>query len=219
MNDMEQLWQRAQETPLPAPADLDGARARLFAAIAADRATYAIAVAETVQQPQPSVGQPVVEPQRLQAPAPVLSAVKLMYGGAVGTAVQLIIALVYIGDLKAYHLTVLGHHLTTAQLSQLRPIIITVAIALALAGIALWLWMAQANRQGKNWARILSTVLFGLATLELIGNHGLGQVFWAMLTWLTGLVTVWQLWRPASSAFFKSARAMRSRSPGQISGS
>ena len=36
--------------------------------------------------------------------------------------------------------------------------------------IALWLWMARANGQGRNWARILSTVLFGLATLELIGS-------------------------------------------------
>jgi hypothetical protein len=30
-----------------------------------------------------------------------------------------------------------------------------------LAVIALWLWMAQANGQARNWARILSTVLFG----------------------------------------------------------
>ena len=29
--------------------------------------------------------------------------------------------------------------------------------------------------------RILSTVLFGLATLELTGIHGLAQLFWAML--------------------------------------
>ena len=34
--------------------------------------------------------------------------------------------------------------------------------------IALWLWMARTNGQGRNWARILSTVLSGLATLQLI---------------------------------------------------
>jgi hypothetical protein len=66
--------------------------------------------------------------------------------------------------------------------------------------------MARAVGQGRNWARILSTVLFGLATLELIGNHGVAQVLWAMLTWLTGLAAVWQLWRPASSAFFRRCR-------------
>ena len=37
-------------------------------------------------------------------------------------------------------------------------------------GIALWLWMARANGQGRNWARILSTVLFGVATLQLTGT-------------------------------------------------
>ena len=36
MNDMELLWELAQETPLPAPAELDAARARLVAAIATD---------------------------------------------------------------------------------------------------------------------------------------------------------------------------------------
>jgi hypothetical protein len=217
MNDMELLRQVAQETPLPAPAELEDARARLVEAITADRAANATAVAQTAYQPHPSGGRSV-EPLRLPAPAPVLRAVKLMYGGAVGTAVQLAIALAYFGDIKAYHLTVLRHHLTTAQLSHQRALIITLAIALGLAGIGLWLWMAHANGQGKNWARILSTVLFGLATLELSGNHGVGQVLWAMLTWLTGLAAVWQLWRPASSAFFKSARALRSRPPSQLPG-
>jgi hypothetical protein len=217
MNDMELLWLRAQQTSLPVSAELDAARTRLLAAITADRAAPATAIAETRYQPEPSGDRPV-EPLRLPAPAPVLSAVKLMYGGAVGTAVQLALALAYIGNIKAYHLTVLGRHLTSAQLSHLRPLIITLAIAVALAGIALWLWMAHANGQGKNWARILSTVIFGLATLELIGNHGLAQVLWAMLTWLTGLAAVWQLWRPASTEFFKATRELRSRPPSQNSG-
>jgi hypothetical protein len=41
-------------------------------------------------------------------------------------------------------------------------------ILAGLALIALWLWMARATTQGRNWARILSTVLFGRATLELL---------------------------------------------------
>ena len=69
--------------------------------------------------------------------------------------------------------------------------------------IALWLWMAWANGQGRNWARILSTVLFGLATLQLLGNNGIVQVVFAVLTWLLGLAAVWLLWRPTSNAFFK----------------
>jgi hypothetical protein len=204
MNDMELLRELAQETPLPAPAELDPARARLAAAIAADPATgrpAAVAEARSVQ-PDPSRRQPV-GPLRPPAPAPVLTAVKFMHAGAVGTAAYLIIALAFIGDIKAYHLTVLGHHLTTAQLSHQRPLIITLVITAGLVLMALWLWMARTVGQGRNWARILSTVLFGLATLGLTGNNGVAQVFCAALTWLTGLAAVWLLWRPASSAFFK----------------
>src|ERR1022692_2367287 len=159
MNEMELLRELAQETPLPAPAELEAARARLAAAIATDPATYAKAVPEaTMDQPYPSTGQPV-EPLRPPAPEPVLDAVKLMYGGAVGTVVQLIIALFYVGDIKAYHLTVSGHRLTAAQVSDWRPLIVTLVIVVGLVLIALWLWMARAVGQGRNWARVLSTVL------------------------------------------------------------
>ena len=67
--------------------------------------------------------------------------------------------------------------------------------------------MARANGQGKNWARIMSTVLFCLATLDLFGVVSepktlLGLVF-PVLTWLLGLGAVILLWRPESSEFFK----------------
>jgi hypothetical protein len=215
MNEMELLRELAQETPLPAPAELDAARARLVAAITTDPATYATAVAQvTTDQPDLSTGQPA-EPLRPPAPAPVLTAAKFMHAGAIGTAAYLIVAAPFIGDLNG---NVLGHRLTPT------PLTITLVILSGLALIGLWLWMARATSQGRNWARILSTVLFGLATLELlsalegIGKNGVAQAFFAALTWLPGLGAVWMLWRPASSAFFKSARAARSRPPSQISG-
>jgi hypothetical protein len=210
MNAMKLLREVAEETPLLAPAELDAARARLTAAIAADPPAGSVtAVPDTaLSQPYPSDGQPA-EPPRLPAPAPVLSAIKLMHGGAVGTAAQLIAALFFIGDINAYHLTVLGHHLTTAQLSHLRPLIVTLALVVGLAVIALWLWLARAVGQGRNWARILSTALCSLATLELIGGNGVAQLVLAIVTWLTGLAAVWQLWRPASSAYFEGRPRQR----------
>jgi hypothetical protein len=208
MNEMELLRELAQQTLLPAPAELDAARARLLAAITTDPATYATALAEvTIGQPDPPAGQ-------LRPPAPVLSAAKFMYGGAISSAALLIAALPFIGDT---HGKVLGHRLTPT-------LTITLGAVAGLALIGLWLWMARATSQGKNWARILSTVLFALATLELlsalegIGKDGVAQALFAGLTWLSGLAAVWMLWRPASSAFFKSAKAARSRPPSQIPG-
>jgi hypothetical protein len=161
-------------------------------------------------QPYPLGGQSA-EPLRPPAPAPVLTAVKLMYAGAAVSAGNLIISLAVIGGLKAYHGRFLGHSLTAAQVSDLNTVIIA-AVVTGLVVIALWLWMARANGQGRNWARILSTVLFGLATLELTPYvSGFGEVFgvtvsgliFPLLTWLVGLAVVWLLWRPASSAFFR----------------
>ena len=166
-------------------------------------------------QPYPSSGQPA-GPLRPPAPAPVLTAVKLMYAGAAVSAAELIIglALIIVDIEAAARGQFLGHSLTAPQI---RPLVITAWIVFGLAVIALWLWMARANGQGRNWARILSTVLFGLATLQLRGaftqpvSHAgfgatvlyYGATALFVAAWLAGAAAVWLLWRPASSAFFK----------------
>jgi hypothetical protein len=136
-----------------------------------------------------------------------------MYAGAAVSTVPPIIALPFIGDIKTYHLRWNNHSLTAAQLSHWRPLLITVAIVGGLVVPAVWLWMARANGQGRNWARILSTVLFGLATLQLTSvfatpmRFGFGLtasgLIVPVLTWLVGAAAVWLLWRPTSSVFFK----------------
>jgi hypothetical protein len=167
-------------------------------------------------QPYPPGSQPP-GPLRPPAPAPVLTAVKLMYAGAAISTVNLISGLVFIiSGNTAGHAEVNGRILTAAQASQLDPVLITVAIVFGLVVISLWLWMARANGQGRNWARIVSTVLFGLATLQLISQASLqrpaGHIGFAVvvfgvivpvLTLVVGLAAVWLLWRPASGAFFK----------------
>ena len=167
-------------------------------------------------QPYPSSGQPP-GPLRPAIPAPVRIAVKLMYAGAAVSGVNLVVGLVFIiSGNKAGHAAVNGRILTAAQASQLNPVLIAVAIVSGLAVIALWLWMARANGQGRNWARIVSTVLFGLATLQLITHASVQQpvshaglavmvfgVIVPVLALVVGVAAVWLLWRPASTAFFK----------------
>jgi hypothetical protein len=179
-----------------------------------------------MSQPSPSSGQLAGTLQR-PVPPPVLTAVKLMYVGAAVNAVTLIISLALVPAVKAA-LRMAPPGLTAAQVSGVN-ILIMLVMLFGLTVVAMWLWMARANGQGRNWARILSTVLFGLATLGLItvrprypggylahfvvGGHGysvIHSVFAAtvlgllvpVLLWLTGVAVVWLLWRPACSEFF-----------------
>src|SRR6516164_6340813 len=148
-------------------------------------------------QPYPSTDKPV-EPERPQAPQSVLNAVKLMYAGAAVSTVSLIISLVSIGGTKDA-IRKAKPSLTAAQVNQLNTFIIALAVVSGVIGVALWLWMAQKNGQGRSWARILSTVLFGLATLDLFGvvsqpKTVLGLIF-PVLTWLVGAGAVYFLWQ------------------------
>ena len=130
----------------------------------------------------------------------VRAAVKLMYAGAAVSTVNLVILLALTVDIKG---------------SWLNTPFIPVAIAWSLAPLALWLWMARETGRGRNWARIVSTVLFGAATLDLTGPFGspgirlslvpviAGSPTVPVLYWLVGLAAVWLLWRPASRAFFR----------------
>ncbi len=122
-----------------------------------------------------------------RAPRSVRAAVRLMCAGAVIPAVSLILSLVTLA---------------------------TVRIVGGLVVTALWLWMARANGQGRNGARIFSTVLFGLVTLALATALGLGgpghvagmtvpSLALSVLNWLIGLAAAGLLWLPASTAFFK----------------
>ena len=96
-----------------------------------------------------------------------------MYAGAAVSAVGLIIglALIIVDIQVAARGQFLGHSLTAHK-----PLVITVWIVFGLAGVSMWLWMARANGQGRNWARILSTVLFVLATLRAARRlHAAGE--------------------------------------------
>ena len=78
-------------------------------------------------------------------------------------------------------------------------------------GAALWLWMAQKCLAGKGWARMVSTVFFGIETLGCCSavsrRHAAGlSSFYNILVWLIGLTAVILLWRRASSDYFRANR-------------
>jgi FtsH-binding integral membrane protein len=159
-------------------------------------------------QAYPSSAKPV-EPERGQPPPSVLKAVKLMYAGAAVSTVSLIVSVILplsnIAASKAA-LKKARPSLTASQVNQAFNLSIGIAILSGAVGAVLWLWMARANSQGKNWARITSSVFFALATLTLFSILNapsvLGVVF-AVALWVVGLGAIVYLWRRESSEFFK----------------
>jgi hypothetical protein len=145
----------------------------------------------------------------------VRAAVWLMCAGAAWPAVNLVVLLtVLLADSGAAMaaLRKVNPGLTAAQVSQQYTSDITIGIVGGVVVIALWLWMAWANGQGRDWARIVATVLFGLVTLDLfalggpgiVSSLGVSGLIFPVLNWLIGLAAAGLLWLPASTAFFRS---------------
>ena len=163
-------------------------------------------------QPYPTGGAAEPEPQRPAPPTPVLQAVKLMYAGAIVSAVSLIITLVTVGSLKtAIHNA--DPTLSASKLHSAEVAAVAVAIIFGLIGIGLWLWMAYANKAGKNWARITATVFFGLDTLSVLTSFRQAEPVLSrlisILIWLIGLGAIVLLYQRESSAYFSASKTPR----------
>jgi len=164
-------------------------------------------------QPYPSAGR-TPEPVRPEPPASVVMAVRLMYAGAVVSALSLIVGLVTIGGLRdSLHKS--QPTLTPTQLHNLQTVVVVGSVFIGLVSIGLWVWMALTNKAGKPWARIVASVLFGLDTIFLLlgvarAGAAAGTLV-SILTWLIGLGAVVYLWRKDSSAYFNPQAEQQAR--------
>lgn len=155
-------------------------------------------------QPDPSAGQ-MPEPMHPGPPPSVVMAVRLMYAGAVVSALSLIVGLATVGSLRS-SLHKAQPSLTAAQLHNLQTVVVVGSVFIGVISIGLWVWMALMNKAGKAWARIVATVLFGLDTIFLLlgvarAGAAAGTLV-SILTWLIGLGAVIYLWRKDASAYF-----------------
>jgi hypothetical protein len=164
-------------------------------------------------QPYPSAGQ-APEPARREPPPSVVMAVRLMYAGAVVSAVSLVVGLATVGSLRT-SLHKSRPSLTPTQLHDLQNIVVVGSVVIGLISIGLWVWMALMNKAGKSWARIVATVLFGLDTVFLLlGVARAGAAassLVSILIWLIGLGAVILLWRKDSSEYITAQSAPRAR--------
>src|SRR5580692_461159 len=154
--------------------------------------------------------QPPESAPLVNAPQSILRAVRVMY---VGLAASLLGVIVDLTTLSATRTEILNRNpgYTTAQLDSAEHLEIGIFIAGGLIGAALWLWMAQKCRAGKGWARVVSTVFFGIDTLSvLVGaaavqSGGVSRIY-GFVVWVIGLIAIILLWRRASSDYFRAPR-------------
>ena len=170
-------------------------------------------------QPYPSGGQMPDQPQRPAAPPPVLMAVKLMYAGAVLSALTAIYTAATAGSLKAAILK--AHPLySAAQVHKAETsIVITAVVIGGLLTVGLWIWMARMTGAGHKWARIVASVLFVFNTADLllaaaeassakaVEANACIQIALGVLVWLAGLGAIALLWRRESSQYMTAASA------------
>jgi hypothetical protein len=75
--------------------------------------------------------------------------------------------------------------------------------------VSLWLWMAWKTKAGRSWARVVSSVFFGLMCLQLFvvlaGPSAFPKVA-AGAEWIVGISALILLWQRESSAFFTATK-------------
>ena len=164
-------------------------------------------------QPHPTAGQGP-ETARPEPPPSVVMAVRLMYAGAVVSALSLVVGLVTISSLRN-SLHKADPSLTSTQLHNLQTVVVVGSVVIGLIGIGLWVWMAVTNKAGKSWARIVATVLFVLDTLLLLlgvarAGAAAGTLV-SILTWLIGGGAILFLWRRDASEYFTAQSRPQAR--------
>jgi hypothetical protein len=133
-------------------------------------------------------------------PQPVFRAVQLMYAGA---ALTVLIAVVNIAVAPRVGVSRIGG---MSPIVQSRAQLVESASSTGAVDCAAWLWMARKNKDGRAWARVLSTVFFGLfcigTVLALREGTIEGRAF-DVINWLVALAATIQLWRPESGPFYQ----------------
>lgn len=160
----------------------------------------------------PVSGGPRPTPRLSELPQQVRTAVWAMYvGGALGTLGLIVGAL----TLKASSVPTLVHGVNTRSSTYATGVVIGGLLFAAFVA-AMWIWMAWAIKRGRNWARVVSAVLFGLGVLRMLPSLIVSPFQPDTIGWtlsvVAGLVAIIMLFQPAASTFF--SRPPMSYQPG-----
>jgi hypothetical protein len=148
--------------------------------------------------------------QQMAPPQSILTAVKLMWAGAVLSAIGLVVGLLTLGSLKDNIRDQLAKNnktFTQSDINTAYNITIGSIIVIGVLGIGLWLWMAWANGNGRKWARIVATVLGGVNVLLTLvslaqSRATAGSVILSVISAVLAIIILVLLWRKESSDYY-----------------
>ena len=146
-------------------------------------------------------------PVKPPMPNSVRIAVNLMFAGLAIGLLNMVIGLTQISTVED-HLRSLGYSDTT--INNDKGVFVASAVIGGLIGAGLWLWMALATRAGHNYARIVSTVFFGIGVLGALSNLASSWVpaidkISSVATLLVGLLAIIFVWKGESGPYFRPA--------------
>lgn len=145
-------------------------------------------------------------PAAPEPPKSVLTAVKLMFVGAGLQALTIVFGLMGADPLRE-QLAEQQPELTADELDAAVAIGVGGVVVIGLIAVGLWIWMALANRRGRNWARIVATVLGALniafTLFSLSQATGFGAII-QVITIVLAAAIIFLLYRPESSAYYNA---------------
>lgn len=97
--------------------------------------------------------------------------------------------------------------LTAQQIDQAATVALVAAVVIAVLIALLYLFFAVKLRAGRNWARIVLTVLTALQVISLLAGSGGSWI--GYLSCLAAVIGVVLSFLPESSAYFAAAKPVR----------
>jgi hypothetical protein len=201
--------QSAQRPPAPRAGQAKATPARAKGGPAPAKGTPVPAKAVRPQSSLPKA-QPLLAPEPEPMPNTVRNAVRLMYAGAIFSAIDLIVSLVTAGQISTA-IQNANPHWSHARVTANAHAELTASVVIWLVTIGLWVIMARTNQAGRNWARIVATALSVLSTLSfaeaVIQPAALVSKLVYLPLWAVGVAAVILLWRPATTDYIRAGRA------------
>jgi hypothetical protein len=156
-------------------------------------------------------------------PRSIRTAVRLMWVSAVLSLLSIALVLSRADSLKTDMRDRSNNgdqHLSPSAINFFADYVIVAVIFGAVVGFAFWAWLAWKNGQGRSWARILVSILGGLAVVQTpiglaIGKNTPTSTALNVINLVLTLLIVVLLWRTESSEFYAASAAHKS---GQVSG-